>query len=628
VKNVSKKCTCNDLIVDYDNTMIFRREILARFLFSRARYYIIHQSKSVLKIQIQTSPTHRGEKLRKEVVDMNNMSLFVELRKFCRLTDIYPCDDGAELFLIRKGDSERYEALLAFLKELGFSEKRQHTIGDVRFNVLAQGNHVLSCSFTPCDGRMRVVSQEDGVIPPIEAQPVKAITTPLLTQVRTAYVFCDCGMSYLLRLSDGRFVMIDGNAGEYEEVDYLMDLVTKQNVLPGKPVFAAWIITHPHGDHFDGFSRFVKKYGDKIELGDVIYNFGRTDMSGRSSMAHFGGFLEDNKDRIRVINARSGQVFSYGDAEFETLTSAEDLYPPERKDTLNCNDTSLSFMLTFAGRRILILGDLQGKGAEYASKRYPAETFKCEFLQVGHHGYWGGSEEMYRAADPDFLLWPCPDFWFARVRGWKPNQVLFEECKNIKGIFVGGQREDVIDMSKPTEYVSHYVDVADGETVYEETCERARVIDYGWNCVCGGSTGYNGAIFTLGEDAVTMDSIIRPNPVVCMFVQRGQMDLLDDFTLIMKGKVDPQSECFGLYWNYPDHDKFSADDVLPVFHDADGSFDFKLTADSAAGLAKIYHNGALVATVPYKKRPDSGLYYVMKKALVTMRYVKLVKGVH
>jgi len=183
-------------------------------------------------------------------------------------------------------------------------------------------------------------------------------------------------------------------------------------------------------------------------------------------------------------------------------------------------------------------------------------------------------------------------------------------------------------MSKPTEYVSHYVDVADGETVYEETCERARVIDYGWNCVCGGSTGYNGAIFTLGEDAVTMDSIIRPNPVVCMFVQRGQMDLLDDFTLIMKGKVDPQSECFGLYWNYPDHDKFSADDVLPVFHDADGSFDFKLTADSAAGLAKIYHNGALVATVPYKKRPDSGLYYVMKKALVTMRYVKLVKGVH
>ena len=558
---------------------------------------------------------------------MNNMSLYLELRKFAPNTDLIPCAEGVELFLIRQGNPERYEALLTALRALGFADEREHKIGEVQFNVLAQGAHVLTCSLTPCDGRMRVVSEENGVIPPVEAQPVKQVATPLLTQVRTAYVFCDCGMSYLLRLCDGRFIMIDGNVGEYEEVDYLMDLLKEQNVLPGKPVFAAWIITHPHGDHFWGFARFIKKYGDQVELGDVIYNFARTDISGRSSMALMDEFLADNKDRIRVITARSGQVFSYGDAVFETLTAAEDLYPPEKRDSLNCNDTSLSFMVTFAGRRVLILGDLQGKGAEYASRRYPASAFKCELLQVGHHGYWGGSEEMYRAADPDFLLWPCPDFWFARVRGWKPNQVLFEECKNIKGIFVGGQREDVLDMTKPFEYVSHYVDVADGETVYEESCNGDRVIDLGWNCVNGGKTGYNGAIFSMTEQGVVMDSLIRPNPVVCMFVQRGQMDLLPDFTLTMKGKVDPQSEIFGLYWNYPNHDVFSADDVLPVFHDADGSFDFKLTADSAAGLAKIYHNGALVATLPYTKRPDSGLYYVMKKALVTMREVKLVKGI-
>jgi hypothetical protein len=68
--------------------------------------------------------------------------------------------------------------------------------------------------------------------------------------------------------------------------------------------------------------------------------------------------------------------------------------------------------------------------------------------------------------------------------------------------------------------------------------------------------------------------------------------------------------------------------VLPVYRDADGSFDFKLTADSEAGLAKIYHNGVLVATQPYTKKPDSGLYFVMKKACVTMRDVKLVKGVN
>lgn len=556
---------------------------------------------------------------------MNNMSLYAELRKIEKLTDMMPCNDGAELFLIRKATTERYDALISRLKELGFAEERQHRIGNVLFHILSQGDHVLTCSFTPSDGRIRVFSQENGVVPPVEDQPVKAITTPLLTQVRTAYVFCDCGMSYLLRLSDGRFVMIDGNAGEYEEPDYLMDLVNAQNVLPGKPVFAAWFITHPHGDHYWGFSKFLKKYRDKIELGDVIFNFLRTDAKYFDGAPDFDALLSELGESVRAITARTGHVFRYGDIEFETLASPDDLYPA---DNLDSNNASLAFMVTFAGRKILILGDLCNKGADYACSRFPAETFKCEFLQVGHHGYWGGSEALYRAADPDFLFWPCPDFWFARVRGWKPNQVLFEECKNIRGIFVGGQREDVIDMSKPTEYVSHYVDVADGETVYEEACRPLRVIDLGWNCVCGGKTGYNGAIFTLGENGVTMDSLIRPNPVVCMFVQRGQMDLLNDFTLTLKGKVDPQSESFGLYWNYPNHDQFSANDVLPIFHDADGSFDFKLTADSASGLAKIYHSGALMATVPYTKRPDSGLYYVMKKAIVTVSHVKLVKGVH
>ena len=556
---------------------------------------------------------------------MDRMTLFSELRRFSIFVDSYGLYDGAELFLLREGSPERYAELLVYLGGLGFSEARNHEIGEVCFNTLAQGDHVLTCSYTPADGRIRVISQENGVIPPIASKPISSVTTPLLTQVRTAYVHCDCGMSYLLRLSDGAFVIIDGNSGEYEEPDHLMDLICEQNVLEGKPKIAAWIITHPHGDHFRCVARMIKKYGDALELGDVLYNFPRLDSTPFGRMEEFDEFLAENKERIRVITARSGQVFSYGDACFEVLTAAEDLYPT---DSMQCNNTSLSFMLTFAGRKILILGDLCPKGAEYAAKRFPPETFKCEMLQVGHHGYYGGCEAMYRAADPEFLLWPCPDFWYPTVKQWKPNPILLEESKNVRGVFIGGNREDVFDMTKPFEYVSHYVDVADGEMVYEESCAPKRVVDLGWNCVCGGKTGYKGAVFTLEEDGVRMDSQGHENNVVCMFVQRGQMDLLDSFTLTLKGKVTPESECFGLYWNYPEHVVFSTNDVLPIYRDADGSFDFKLTADSEAGLAKIYHNGVLVATQPYTKKPDSGLYFVMRKACVTMRDVKLVKGVH
>ena len=37
--------------------------------------------------------------------------------------------------------------------------------------------------------------------------------TPLLTQVRTAYFSADCGMAYIMRMCDGKFVLIDSNWG-------------------------------------------------------------------------------------------------------------------------------------------------------------------------------------------------------------------------------------------------------------------------------------------------------------------------------------------------------------------------------------------------------------------------------
>ena len=48
--------------------------------------------------------------------------------------------------------------------------------------------------------------------------------TPLLTQVRTAYFSADCGMAYIMRMCDGKFVLIDSNWGEYEEPEHLLGI--------------------------------------------------------------------------------------------------------------------------------------------------------------------------------------------------------------------------------------------------------------------------------------------------------------------------------------------------------------------------------------------------------------------
>ncbi len=55
--------------------------------------------------------------------------------------------------------------------------------------------------------------------------------SPLITQVKLPYFTVDCGMSYVIRLSDGRFVIIDGGYGEYDETEHLYGVLKKQNLL-------------------------------------------------------------------------------------------------------------------------------------------------------------------------------------------------------------------------------------------------------------------------------------------------------------------------------------------------------------------------------------------------------------
>ena len=74
---------------------------------------------------------------------------------------------------------------------------------------------------------------------------------PLVTQVRTAYFSMDCGMCYVIRLFDGRFVILDSNTGEYEENQRLFDVLNSQNVNE-KIIIAAWFFSHAHLDHIGG----------------------------------------------------------------------------------------------------------------------------------------------------------------------------------------------------------------------------------------------------------------------------------------------------------------------------------------------------------------------------------------
>ena len=71
-------------------------------------------------------------------------------------------------------------------------------------------------------------------------------------------------MGYIVRLSDGRFVVIDGGMAEYDEIEHFFETLNSQNELESVPVIALWFITHPHFDHFNFFVKSVAFTGKLV----------------------------------------------------------------------------------------------------------------------------------------------------------------------------------------------------------------------------------------------------------------------------------------------------------------------------------------------------------------------------
>lgn len=535
------------------------------------------------------------------------------------------CSDGAELILFRNSDIEQYEALENSLRTDDFQYYDRRIEGDVVFSTFVKVNHVIYLSYTPSEQCIRQISKENAVLYRKDNLLIQSKVTPLITQMRNAYFSVDCGMTYIIRTCDGRFILIDGGIGEYEEPDHLWDILISQYEGDDKPVIAAWFITHPHCDHFGGFVKFMDKYGEKVSLESVLYNWALESMSQPASklndLTEFNCIIENCRDTVKIITPRTGQRYVFADAVFDVLFVCEDLYPGKIP---NVNDTSLVMRMELAGRRVLWLGDIQGQGTDYMCSRFPEETFKCEIFQVGHHGYDGGSDELHRKANPEVLLWPCPNFWFLVVRQWKTNDYLIHSS-HIHTTIVSGQAEAVLDMTKPIEDFQPYMLPKDGEIIYEEQFNGKGVIDLHWSCITGGATGYKAAKATLRDGECCLETTDEESYTVCEFVQPGQMEQAKDYTLTVSGTLEQRGGKFGLFWNYPTPTIFSEEHVLLLESEEDGNFTFQLMADWSEGKAKLYLYDEFICELPYET--SGGLYFVLKNVNVTFKYIQVIRGI-
>lgn len=537
---------------------------------------------------------------------MSSASIIKATLGACEPMDIF--GSGAEYYLIREQGRDAFYRLSAALEGGGCAlyANRQDT-HNLHATYL-RADERISLSFTEGDGCIRIVTETATDLPPraVDAKFIP-VTTPLVTQVKLMYVGADCGMSYLIRLSDGRFIMIDGGIGEHDEVEHLYSLMCEQNVLPDGPVVAAWFITHAHWDHFNAFSKFCRLF-PSVRIGDIVYNWPRFDMTSHpSDLTVFSERVSARTD-CRHIIPRLGNSFFYADARLDVMFVCDAIYP-ERIP--NINDTSLVMKMSLGGYTFLWLGDAQRQASDVICTHFTPEELKCDFLQVGHHGYGGGSHELYSAADPAYLLWPIPDFWYKRIRAWECNKFLVES-EGIRSTMNTGQNEYVIDLTKPIPEVN-----ADGayparHIVYSEDFTKGSPIALNWSCVRGGKTGYGGLKLEFPDSGgcrVTADERYS----VCEVLRRGLCRGVSDYTFTLCGENDSDNVDIGFYLNYQKPYEWSDEEIVWLTLPK-GDFEISITASTEKGTLTYSQNGKDVLSRPYEYEDNCAFHFVLRNA--------------
>ena len=325
------------------------------------------------------------------------------------------------------------------------------------YYILTNADYMLNVYFCTATGDMRIVVSDVeeyeryAEINEAAEAPYTAITTPLFAQLDIGgrdFVIqtgdnkgsnitgVTNGLCYVYRLSDGRFMVIDGGywndkdtEGEemarlfkwmQEHADYDGDGIYTNN----KVTIAAWLITHHHSDHINGAYKFGMMYKDNelVEIQNFMYNFPSfeyaesnygTDLQIGNAYTKFYPKMYTMLGHYDSLIAHSGMVYEFADAKIEILSTHEDFYPHK----LNIyNNSSTIFKITLAGKTFLVAGDLQEEGQIKAIKRC-GTLLESDFLQVTHHGCNGQVEFFKYIVGKDasgnfntdtVIVWPLP----------------------------------------------------------------------------------------------------------------------------------------------------------------------------------------------------------------------------
>lgn len=221
------------------------------------------------------------------------------------------------------------------------------------------------------------------------------------------------GMSYVVHLSDGSFIAVDGGYADGAAKELYETLCTLNGSSDNIHI-RAWILTHSHNDHYKAFGEFSQKYADKVTLDTVMY-------SPVKNASNYDSYLTDTlKKDIQCFNGaklcgvHTGMSFVFGELKLEILISPEQLYKEKAPDDFN--ETSIVFRMACSEGSVIFLADSGINAANWLIEAY-GDALKSDMVQISHHGCETTPSELYDKIEAAVCFWPCNESLFNSSRG-------------------------------------------------------------------------------------------------------------------------------------------------------------------------------------------------------------------
>lgn len=213
-------------------------------------------------------------------------------------------------------------------------------------------------------------------------------------------------MGYFVKTQNGKIIIIDGgNIGDSG------NLINYINSNGGKVDY--WFLTHFHTDHTGAISDIIDN--TDIQIDNIIYSF-----CDRNLVEKYESDRLEQYDRItnslkrvesNIITPTEYQVFNIDNIRIKIIS----VYQNDIFENLG-NNTSMVFKLYINNKSIIFLGDT---GIESSSEllQNHLDELDSDYVQMSHHGQNGATYELYQAIQPQYCLWPTPDWLWDNDNG-------------------------------------------------------------------------------------------------------------------------------------------------------------------------------------------------------------------